>query len=167
MRCVHVGDRFGLLVAVKLTDKRKRGYSCWLCKCDCGNEVVVSSKRLYYGADQTCLKGVHKPGWTLHPLYFTWLNMIRRCGDPREKTYYLYGACGIRVCDRWLSSFHDFLKDMGPKPSPKHTLDRRKNDGNYNPENCKWATPLEQAANRRKFGAVKHAIRAASNAKAI
>ena len=81
--------------------------------------------------------------------YVAWASMIWRCSDPNFKGY---GARGIKVCKRWRKSFLAFLEDMGPKPSPKYSLDRYpNNDGNYEPTNCRWATKSEQNYNRRKF----------------
>ncbi len=74
--------------------------------------------------------------------------MINRCNNPLNKQYINYGGRGIKVCDRWLNSFIDFLTDMGPRPF-RHTIERKNNDGNYEPNNCKWATYLEQSKNRR------------------
>lgn len=84
-------------------------------------------------------------------VYKCWLQMRRRCNDTTAVNYERYGARGIRVCSRW-ESFPNFLADMGEKPVGK-TLDRKDNDGNYTPENCKWSTPSEQSLNRRKRSA--------------
>lgn len=75
--------------------------------------------------------------------------MIRRCYDQNNGVYSYYGGRGIKVCDRWLESYQHFLADMGPKPSPLHSIERRENEGNYTPGNCYWATKSEQARNRR------------------
>lgn len=83
-----------------------------------------------------------------NPLYFTWKNMMRRCYYPQEVTYYMYGAVGVRVCERW----HDrrnFFADMPPKPSPKHSIDRIDGTKGYSPDNCRWADIYEQNGNKR------------------
>lgn len=83
-----------------------------------------------------------------HPLYMAWWGMRDRCANPNNKKYHLYGGRGIKVCDRWLTDVLTFIADMGPKPSPQHSLDRIESNGDYEPGNCRWATLVEQNNNR-------------------
>lgn len=82
------------------------------------------------------------------PEYSTWKSMIQRCTNPNRVAYKHYGGRGIRVCERWRWSFLNFWRDMGPRPSEAHSLDRIDLSGDYEPGNCRWATPAEQARNR-------------------
>lgn len=82
--------------------------------------------------------------------YARWVGMIRRCYSANNPAYKYYGGRGIAVCARWLESFPNFVADMGPRPSAKHSIDRINNDGNYEPGNCRWATASEQARNKRR-----------------
>jgi len=99
--------------------------------------------------------------WMNHPLQTTYRSMISRCCHRGNKSYCKYGGRGITVCERWLRNrrnggktsegFKNFIEDMGPKPSLNYSLDRKNNDGNYSPENCRWATKTEQQLNRNPY----------------
>lgn len=90
-------------------------------------------------------------GRVKHPMYGAWLQMINRCQNPNNGSYPNYGGRGIRVCDRWKSDFHNYLADMGERPDGM-TLDRIDPDGNYEPENCRWADALTQRHNHTEDG---------------
>lgn len=85
------------------------------------------------------------------PLDVIWRNVIARCTNPKNDHYHRYGGRGVTVCERWIgeNGYDNFAADMGPRPSPKHSVERISNSGNYDPGNCKWATPKEQQRNRR------------------
>lgn len=150
------GHRYGLLTVLQLEGSSKHGAK-WLCLCDCGTTRVVRSDALVSGKTQSC--GCRKRdlvrqrsvrhGHTDSPEYQCWKNLVQRCTNPCNPKYRIYGARGIRVDPRWISSFEAFFNDVGPRPSPRHSLDRRNNDGHYEPGNCYWATSAQQCRNRR------------------
>jgi hypothetical protein len=122
-----------------------------LCRCVCGNEREVFIGALRAGASSSCgcqtRKRTH--GMSYIPEYKLWTAMISRCHYPKHKHFKNYGGRGIRVCDAWRESFETFLADVGRRPEPGMTLDRRDNDGHYEPGNVRWATRSEQMLNTR------------------
>lgn len=132
----------------------------WLCRCRCGKLVEVTTSNLKYKKDaviscgcyrkQMCGDKFRKHGESnqnITPEYRAWTEMNRRCYCETNEEYASYGGRGIAVVEAWRNSYEQFLADMGRRPSPKHSLDREDNDGDYGPENCKWATRLEQSRN--------------------
>lgn len=133
----------------------------WVCRCVCGREAEARGRDLRKGKVKSCgcKKGemcaaanrTHgasskKDKW---PEYRVWSEMLQRCYNPKNNRYQAYGARGVKVCTRWQESFEAFIKDMGRRPEKGLSLERRDNDGHYEPNNCYWATKKEQQRNKR------------------
>jgi hypothetical protein len=132
-------------------------FAQWLCRCACGTERVVLGGSLRRGASKSCggsgcgvhwgLKHGHCRNGHSTRIYEIWAAMMQRCYNPNHPVYSHYGGRGITVCERW-HSFVNFLIDMG-EPPPDRSIDRINNDGDYEPNNCRWATRSEQRRNQR------------------
>jgi hypothetical protein len=160
------GQRFGRLTVLSRSPNyvSPKGYVLvrWRCACDCGVESLVTAEKLRNGHTQSC-GCLHRDnasaanvthgatvGRDIPFEYRVWKSMKTRCSNPNAINWRHYGGRGIAICDRWSTSFADFLADMGPSPSPRHSIERVDNARGYEPGNCVWATRKVQTRNTRR-----------------
>lgn len=157
------GERYGRLTVVESVAYKKGGHKYHLCVCDCGAEKHFTNSNLVKGKSKSCgclakeatSKAKKSHGLSGTRIYRTWNMMRQRCSNPTVDRYPQYGGRGISVCDRW-KSFESFYEDMGDIPSPKHSIGRIDNNGNYEPSNCRWETPEEQGSNTSRTLLIEH-----------
>jgi hypothetical protein len=151
------GKKFSKLTVESEAGRDSYGRAQWLCVCDCGERVIIGSNNLRTGNSKSCGcvkrqwlesgKANRTHGMTKTGAHVSWRKMIERCEKTYCRRYADYGGRGIKVCDRW-KVFENFYADMGDRPEGM-SLDRIDVNGNYEPSNCRWATPQQQRANRR------------------
>ncbi len=160
------GKKFGRLTVIYYTGKQGNGNRTrpgWLCRCDCNKYIIALSENLRKGVSRSCgcyrtditIKRSTTHGKKHSDEYIVWDNMRQRCNNPNNKAYKYYGGRGIKIAKEW-NDFAVFYEDMGPRPTPKHTIERVDVNGDYCRDNCIWELFQNQARNKRNIKKIKY-----------
>lgn len=163
---IKIGDMLGRWLIVgqapsRVAGKSQKQFIYFRCRCKCGVEREVIEGSLRSGRSRSCgclarerssqVNTIHgaAAGYAMSPEYAVWRAIIARCENPKNKRFSDYGGRGIKIAAEWRRDFRRFLADVGPRPGPEYSIDRRDNDADYAPGNCRWATSRQQMVNRR------------------
>ena len=163
------GERYARLLAIARCGSTKHGKAIWIFQCDCGHQVSTSLADVKAGKTKSCgclaneiraqnsrrhkdkvALALTRHGGCYTPEYNIWKSIKQRTLNPRCRDFSSYGGRGITLCESW-HRFEDFIRDMGKRPTSRHSIDRINNDAGYAPDNCRWATPDVQRLNQRRM----------------
>lgn len=158
------GRTFGRLIVLSRVENSKQGKARFECRCECNRFTTVLGTHLVRGTIKSCgcwrvempAKAFRKHGGKGTAEYRIWGHMKTRCLNPKSRYYHRYGGRGIAICPEWLTSFEAFFRDMGSRPSRRHSIERLDGNKGYSPDNCCWALPLQQSSNRSTVRQIEH-----------